>query len=180
MTTGLASSLGITVSVNDYFAIAQGNTSIYDQVKAKLALLAPNFTPPASAGGWNQTKLDALNAALTTQKTALTGSAKNVAIKSQLDGFFGTLKAAAPDFYSSHIADTNGGPPYKMQGSMTNADFGNLKSAFGTWLQSNSTDNQVAQQRLESLNNTRQAVLDGMSAFTQGQSQVTDRIGGNL
>jgi hypothetical protein len=63
---------------------------------------------------------------------------------------------------------------------MTNAAFGDLKAAFGTWLQSNSTDNQVAQQRLESLNNTRQAVLDGMSAFTQGQSQVTDRIGGNL
>ena len=180
MTTGLASSLGITVSVNDYFAIAQGNTNIYDQVKAKLALLAPNFTPPASAGGWNQTKLDSLNAALTTQKTALTGSAKNVAMKDRIAGFFGTLKDASPTFYSSHITDTNGGPPYVMTGNMTNADFGDLKTAFGTWLQSNSTDNQVAQQRLESLNNTRQAVLDGMSAFTQGQSQVTDRIAGNL
>ncbi len=64
--------------------------------------------------------------------------------------------------------------------SQTNSDFSALKSAFGTYLQSNSTDNQVAQQRLDALNNSRQSILDGMSAFTQGQAQVTDRIGGNL
>jgi len=180
ITAGLANCLRMTLSDNDFLALGQGNLGVYEQVKAKLAQLAPNFTPPASAGGWNQAKLDALNTALTAQKTTLTESPKNVSMKSQLEGFFGTLKAAAPTFYSSHITDTDGGPPYVMTGNMTNAEFGDLKTAFGTWLQSNSTDNQVAQQRLESLNNTRQAVLDGMSAFTQGQSQVTDRIGGNL
>jgi len=101
-------------------------------------------------------------------------------LATQIKGFFATLKAAAPDFYSSHITDTNGSGPYRIAGGMTNADFGNLKTAFNTYLSSNSTDNQVAQQRLEALNNSRQAILDGMSAFTQGQSQVTDRIGGNL
>jgi hypothetical protein len=30
------------------------------------------------------------------------------------------------------------------------------------------------------LNNSRQAILDGMSAFTQGQAQSTGQIGTNL
>jgi hypothetical protein len=156
--------------------------SKYGEIKYHLAQLAPNFTPPTTAEGWTNSVFTSLTTALTTQKTALksTTDAKSETMKSQLEGFFGTLKSAASTFYSSHITDTDGGPPYVMTGTMTNADFGDLKTAYGTWLQSNSTDNQVAQQRLESLNNTRQAVLDGMSAFTQGQSQVTDRIGGNL
>lgn len=106
--------------------------------------------------------------------------AKSVAMKTNLNEFFSLLKAADPTFYSSHISDTSGGPPYTISGTISNIEFSSLKTNFGTYLQSNSTDNQVAQQRLEALNNTRQAILAGMSAFTQGQSQVTDRIGGNL
>jgi len=107
----------------------------------------------------------------------------NATITSNLNEFFSMIKDVAPDFYASHVTKGDGtaaSPLYSISGSISNADYLDLKTAVSTWLQSNSTDNQVAQQRLESLNNTRQAVLDGMSAFTQGQSQVTDRIGGNL
>ena len=107
----------------------------------------------------------------------------NATIRSNLNEFFSMIKDVAPDFYSAHITKGDGTAAsalYSFRGTMTNADYLDLKTAVSTWLQSNSTDNQVAQQRLESLNNTRQAVLDGMSSFTQGQSQVTDRIGGNL
>lgn len=90
------------------------------------------------------------------------------------------IKAAAPDFYSKYITDSNGGPPYNATGNVTYSDWDAAKTAISTYLSQNSTDNQVAQQRLESLNNTRQSILAGMSAFTQGQSQLTDRIGGNL
>ena len=178
---GATNAVKVLNSLAGYLGLTTPAT--YTQVKNKLAVLAPTFTPPTDATGWTPAHVTALNTAFENQKYDLNrtlDSAKTATMKSQLDGFFGTLKAADPNFYSSHIADTNGGPPYKMTGTMTNAAFGDLKAAFGTWLQSNSTDNQVAQQRLESLNNTRQAVLDGMSAFTQGQSQVTDRIGGNL
>jgi hypothetical protein len=107
----------------------------------------------------------------------------NATITSNLNEFFSMIKDVAPDFYASHVTKGDGTAAsalYSIRGSISNADYLDLKTAVSTWLQSHSTDNQVAQQLLESLNNTRQAVLDGMSAFTQGQSQVTDRIGGNL
>jgi hypothetical protein len=101
-------------------------------------------------------------------------------LATEINNFFSILKSAAPDFYKTHFTDTNGSGPFGITGTMNNSDYSNLKTSFGTWLQSNSTDNQVAQQRLDALNNSRQSILDGMSAFTQGQTQATDRIGGNL
>jgi len=104
----------------------------------------------------------------------------NEPLLSQVKDTMALLKAAAPDFYSKYVRDTNGSTPYSGTGSVTYADWDAAKTAISTYLSQNSTDNQVAQQRLESLNNTRQSILTGMSAFTQGQSQLTDRIGGNL
>jgi hypothetical protein len=104
----------------------------------------------------------------------------NPTLKSNLKDFFDLIKTASPTFYKSHVTDTNGAAPYTFTGTVTNSDYSDLKTAISSYLSSNSTDNQVAQQRLEALNNTRQAVLSGMGAFTQGQSQMTDRIGGNL
>jgi hypothetical protein len=124
-----------------------------------------------------------LTTALTTQKTSLLSREDptiKADMKGKLEGFFATLKAAAPAFYSSHVRDTDGGPPYSFTGNISNTAFTDLKANFSTWLQSNSTDNQVAQQRLEALNNTRQSVLDGLGAFTQGQAQVSTRIAGNF
>jgi hypothetical protein len=106
--------------------------------------------------------------------------ANKTIVSTRINDFFKLLKAADPTFYSSHVTDSNGGPPFSFSGQISNAEFGDLKTAFGTYLQSNSTDNQVAQQRLDALNNSRQSILDGMSAFSQGQAQVADRIGGNL
>jgi hypothetical protein len=109
----------------------------------------------------------------------------NSTLKGNLKEFFDLIKAASPTFYSAHINDNpspSGGhtPLYTFSGTITNSDYSDLKTAISSYLSANSTDNQVAQQRLDALNNSRQAILDGMSAFTQGQSQVTDRIGGNL
>jgi hypothetical protein len=106
--------------------------------------------------------------------------ANRASMTTNINQFFSLFKAADPTFYSDHVTDTNGGPPYAFRGTISNTEFGSLKNNFSNYLSSNSTDNQVAQQRLEALNNTRESILAGMSAFTQGQSQVTDRIGGNL
>ena len=106
--------------------------------------------------------------------------ANRALMTTNINQFFSLFKAADPTFYSDHVTDTNGGPPYAFRGTISNTEFGSLKNNFSNYLSSNSTDNQVAQQRLEALNNTRESILAGMSAFTQGQSQVTDRIGGNL
>lgn len=94
--------------------------------------------------------------------------------------FMALLKAAAPTFYSSFVRDTNGGTPFSYTGTVTYSDYDAALTAVNTFLSQNSTDNQVAQQRLETLNNTRQAVLTGMTSFTQSESQVVNRIGGNL
>lgn len=104
----------------------------------------------------------------------------NEPLLSQVKETMALLKAAAPDFYKKYVTDTNGSTPYGATGNVTYSDWDAAKTAISTYLSQNSTDNQVAQQRLESLNNTRQSILTGMSAFTQGQSQLTDRIGGNL
>jgi hypothetical protein len=94
--------------------------------------------------------------------------------------FFSILSAADNTFYKAHVTDTNGGPPYAFSGTISNSEYNDLKTSFGTYLQNNSSDNQVAQQKLDALNNSRQAILDGMSAFTQGQAQSTGQIGTNL
>ena len=155
----------------------------YEAVKTKLATVAPRFSPPNYPQDWTPGTMTNLGTALNLQKTALIAgqdSTKQDGMKTKLTEFFTLLKGADSTFYEDHVTDTNGGPPYKFIGEISNTEFTSLKTNFGTYLSSNSTDNQVAQQRLEALNNSRQAILDGMSAFTQGQSQVTDRIGGNL
>jgi hypothetical protein len=155
----------------------------YEAIKTKLATIAPTFRPPNYPEDWNTSTLTNLGNALDARKTALIAgvdSTKQDGMKTKLTEFFTLLKGADSTFYEDHVTDTNGGPPYKFIGEISNTEFTSLKTNFGTYLSSNSTDNQVAQQRLEALNNSRQAILDGMSAFTQGQSQVTDRIGGNL
>jgi hypothetical protein len=155
----------------------------YEAIKTKLATIAPTFSPPSYPEDWNTSTLTNLGNALDARKTALIAgvdSTKQDGMKTKLTEFFDILKAADPTFYSAHVTDNDGGPPFRFSGSITNTEFGSLKTNFGTYSSSNSTDNQVAQQRLEALNNTRQSILTGMSAFTQTQSQLTSRIGGNL
>ena len=179
----LAGYLGLTPITITGFTQTGAIDAKYAEVRAKLAILAPGFTPPISAQSWNSDTMASLTTALTTQKTSLLSREDptiKADMKGKLEGFFATLKAAAPAFYSSHVRDTDGGPPYSFTGNISNTAFTDLKANFSTWLQSNSTDNQVAQQRLEALNNTRQSVLDGLGAFTQGQAQVSTRIAGNF
>jgi hypothetical protein len=173
---GLAGNLGITPL-----------PATAAQLNARLAILAPEFTPPDTLN-WTSTDFANLHSALSHKKTLEEnkqvafniGTTNQSIMATQINEFFAILKAADPTFYSAHVTDTDGGPPYSFVGSITNTEFGSLKTNFGTYASSNSTDNQVAQQRLEALNNTRQSILTGMSAFTQTQSQLTSRIGGNL
>jgi len=179
----LARYLGLTPLAVTGSTTAATIDAKYAEVKTKLLLLAPTFSPPQNSQFWSASTIASLTTALTAQKTSIISqddSAETADMKSRLEVFFTTLKAASPTFYTSHVTDTDGGPPYSFTGSITNTSFLSLKTDFSTWLQSNSTDNQVAQQRLEALNNTRQSVLDGMGAFTQGQAQVTTRIAGNF
>ena len=167
----IASNLGLCVAPN-------WASPTYAQITNALATYAPTFTPPSTLGGWSAQTFSDLSAAVVAQHTKAAAAPPDMV--SNIKSFFSTIKDVDPTFYNQFITDANGGPPYRFAGTISNSDYNNLKTAFGTYFQSNSTDNQVAQQRLEALNNSRQAILDGMSAFTQGQAQVTDRIGGNL
>jgi len=177
-----ANATDVTNALSHDLGITPAN---YANCVSWLAAHAPSVSIPSDASSWTASPDNYSPDTLVQQINQITGGtqpdAATLATMTQnLNGFFSTLKAADPTFYSSYVKDTNGGPPYSFSGTIGNSDYNDLKTQFGTYLQNNGNDNQVAQQKLDALNNARQAILDGMSAFTQGQAQSTGQIGTNL
>jgi hypothetical protein len=167
--------LNFTLRANQYSEI---DTEIADQLTQVQLNNEKAKKAQAFKGVWDLVKADLDNGTLSHDGSGnfsgatISGTSKYIAGTDYASVYAAAqsadLETLAPKFFA------------KNGHTVTNETIDDLLSEVGAFLSANSSDNQVAQQRLERLNNQRIAVLEGLTSFTKGQSDSFNQISRNL
>jgi hypothetical protein len=167
--------LNFTLRANQYSAI---DTEIADQLTQVQANNEKAKKAKEFKDVWDRVKADLDNGTLAHDAN---GSFSGTTISGSSTYVSGTNYASVAAAATSTDIETLAPKFFAQHGHTVHFDnIDDLLTELGTYLSSNSSDNQVAQQRLERLNNQRIAVLEGLTSFTKGQSDSFNQISRNL
>jgi len=124
-----------------------------------------------------------------TSDTVSWGAIRTAALAFYSSYSFNPMKAFMPTSWAQGVGGGNACEAYASQaptpGNKDDTTSNYLK--FETWIEEGKqyvsqkdTDNQIAQQKLEQMNNRRSEVLEGLTSFTKSQSQTGQSMSRNL